>query len=805
MSGSKLSAVKDKLELVSVAGPRSVEEALQQASLNKSDGHLDAAEALFRYVLKEDPQNAEAQKGLHTLRKALKKPAKGSRRKNKPARKARLAKAGSQPVPEAVSPQPAAQPSQADIDALISLYRAGQLGKAESKGRKLIRKYPDSLDVLRILGAVLLDQGKDSEAVITLRHVLEIKPDYAVAHNNLGNALKNLGRLEEAVACYRQAIKFSPELADVHNNLGNALSHLGKVDEAIGSFMQALKLKDDYIEAYNNLGIVFNKLGRRKEASVCYRKALEIKPDYRVALINFASVVRDDHTPDMSPEFRQLIVRCFQDPGIDSADVSGVGSILLLSDLQNEPDTGSGELDGLGVLASTSGDLLTAYLKSALVKNRDIEEDLTTTRRKLLALCDEASTEGVSPDVDMELLEALALQGFLNEYIWHVTDDEEQAVNRLQSRVIEAIECGNNPEAGELFLLAGYHPLYAIHSIRQWVLESYEKIEAILKPVLLQLILLPALEAEITDSIEQLTPIENDVSVAVRDQYEENPYPRWDSLSFVPPAIYTTQVLDDIVPNRPEIYPATESPKVLIAGCGTGKQPIFCAMRMQSSDVLAVDLSLTSLAFAKRKAEEFKVQNIRFAQADILKLGVLSDRFDVIECGGVLHHMADPEAGLRVLVGLLKPGGYMKIGLYSEIAREHIRFWRQSVSEKKYSSSLQGMREFRSWVRECEPDETSLLQKSMDFYSASTLRDLVFHVQEHQFTLPQINELLGRHNLDFLGFIFSNTSFKPEYAKTYPKDPDCIDLENWHQFEQDNPNLFLGMYQFWCRKEGEDT
>ncbi len=805
MSGSKQSAAKDKLEPVSVAGPGSVEEALEQASHAKSDGHLDAAEALYRFVLKENPQNAEAQKGLHTLRRVLRKPAKGSRRKKQPSKKARLAKAGSQPVRETSAPGSGAQPSQADIDALISLYKAGQLGEAEIQARRLIKKYPRTVDVIRVLAAALADQGKFEDAVIAFRELLEIKPDYAAGHNNLGNVLKNLGRLDEALESYKRALKISPDLADIHNNIGSALNSLGKLEEAVASYLNALRIKGDYVEAYSNLGNVLYKMGKKWEAIGCYRKALEIKPDYLVVLINFSSVVKVVETVDQSPGFRQLIVRCLRDPRIDSADVSAAGIKLLLSDMQGQPSVKSRDLDGLGVLASSADDLLTAYLKSALVKNPDIERDLTTTRLTLLKRCDEAHPEGVSPDVDMELLEALALQSFLNEYIWHVTEDEEQAVNRLESRVVDAIEGGKNPEATDLFLLAAYRPIFPIHSIRQWTLNHYEKIDAILKPVLLQLILLPALEAEIRDGLEQLTPIDNDVSVAVRDQYEENPYPRWDSLSFVPPTIYTTQVLDDIAPHKLEIFPATENPKVLIAGCGTGKQPIFCALRMQGSDVLAVDLSRTSIAFARRKADELKVQNIRFAQADILKLGVLNDSFDVIECGGVLHHMADPEAGLRVLVGLLKPGGYMKIGLYSEIAREHIRFWRRSVSEKEFSSSLQGMREFRSWVQESESDEASLLQKSMDFYSSSTLRDLVFHVHEHQFTLPQISALLGRHDLEFLGFIFSNSSYKPEYAKTYPNDPDCIDLDNWHLFEKDNPNLFLGMYQFWCRKGDEDT
>jgi len=93
-----------------------------------------------------------------------------------------------------------------------------------------------------------------------------------------------------------------------------------------------------------------------------------------------------------------------------------------------------------------------------------------------------------------------------------------------------------------------------------------------------------------------------------------------------------------------------------------------------------------------------------------------------------------------------------------------------------------------------------MIQESIDFYSASTLRDLIFHVQEHRFSVPQINVLMNSYKLDFLGFIIEKLHFKTAYSKCFPDDPDCIDLDNWHQFEQENPRMFASMYQFWCRK-----
>ena len=98
------------------------------------------------------------------------------------------------------------------------------------------------------------DQGKLDEAVACYRRALELKPDYAEAHNNLGNALKDQGKLDEAIACYRRALELKPDYAEAHNNLGNAFKDQGKLDEAVACYRRALELKPDYAEAHNNLG-----------------------------------------------------------------------------------------------------------------------------------------------------------------------------------------------------------------------------------------------------------------------------------------------------------------------------------------------------------------------------------------------------------------------------------------------------------------------------------------------------------------------------------------------------------------------
>jgi hypothetical protein len=81
----------------------------------------------------------------------------------------------------------------------------------------------------------------------------------------------------------------------------------------------------------------------------------------------------------------------------------------------------------------------------------------------------------------------------------------------------------------------------------------------------------------------------------------------------------------------------------------------------------------------------------------------------------------------------------------------------------------------------------------------SECRDLLFHVQEHQHTLPEIAGFLAEQNLQFLGFDL-DPRVLDLYARTCPDDPAMIDLARWHAFECDNPNVFVGMYQFAVQK-----
>ena len=227
----------------------------------------------------------------------------------------------------------------------------------------------------------------------------------------------------------------------------------------------------------------------------------------------------------------------------------------------------------------------------------------------------------------------------------------------------------------DLIVTASYLPLHRLPGATSLLTLAWPDAVARL---LTQQIREPLEEESDRNNIPALTPIEDAVSLQVQHQYEESPYPRWTTV----PQIEPTTVVN-FLRNRLNIVPlswpqTTVGVDILIAGCGTGSHSIDSALRFPKAHILAIDISRTSLAYARRKSRELGLTNIEYGQADILKLTALGRRFDVIETVGVLHHLADPAAGWRVLLSLLRPHGLMLVGLYSATARQSLAAARAS-------------------------------------------------------------------------------------------------------------------------------
>jgi len=313
-------------------------------------------------------------------------------------------------------------------------------------------------------------------------------------------------------------------------------------------------------------------------------------------------------------------------------------------------------------------------------------------------------------------------------------------------------------------------------------------------------------EKSIKARLNSSDEITDKISLAVQKMYEENPYPRYKHADHTHPhfAKPTAEFisLETTIDNpsfNQELLATNSRPQILIAGCGTGNQ-VINASRYKNTQITAIDISKNSLAYAARKLQDYKMQNVQLQQIDILDAGLLPNSYDVIECSGVLHHMQDPARGLAALNSRLKPGGYIKIGLYSTLARQNVTAARELIKSLGIQSTPEGIRDFRRRIFNDDQHELKNLSILVnDFYSLSECRDLCFHVQEHQFTTESLQKLLEAENLKFCGFMVPK-AIKMAYQRSFPEDTNGTSLSSWGEFENNNPSTFQSMYQFWAYK-----
>lgn len=445
---------------------------------------------------------------------------------------------------------------------------------------------------------------------------------------------------------------------------------------------------------------------------------------------------------------------------------------------------------------------LSALLESAPICDVELERFLTMARASLLeAVASGALTSHRDTAAALRFWCALARQCFINEYVFFCSDDEIRLAGELRDALLAALETRAQIPVMWPVAVAAYFPLCSL-SLAGRLLEGAwpEQIEF----VLAQQVREPSVEQQLRIGMPRLSGIDDEVSLRVQNQYEENPYPRWITAEHVGKARDLGAYLHQRFPLAPFCcHVKGGCIDVLIAGCGTGQHSISTAEKYNGARVLAVDLSLSSLAYAKRKTNERGLTSIEYAQADLMKLGVLERHFDLIESVGVLHHIADPWVGWRVLLSLLRPGGVMKIGLYSEVARRNIVSIRALVAAQGLGSTAGEIRQFRQVLMEAENrGEFGSTLNSPDFFSVSGCRDLLFHVQEHRMTLGSIAAFLGENHLSFLGFEIA-PHVLGAYKQRFPDDFAATDLDTWQAFENENPDTFGGMYQFWIQKTGQ--
>ena len=654
------------------------------------------------------------------------------------------------------------QPQEA-FNKIIDQYKKREYSNVIDQLKVFIKHYPNEFIAWNLIGSSAFQIGMFNEAIEAFSKALLIKPDYPEALNNMGNALKEQGELDKAIEVYRKCIMLKSNCtADCYNNMGVALKDKGKLEDALEAFNKAIKLRHDHTAAYNNISIILKGMIFTKSNPGLYNSIitlLEKKSNVRPRNIvkSVISLLKLD--PKLSFYLQRICKDKVKLP--IKKVVINLSELTLLLELMSVCPIADIEMEYL--LASIRANILfeIPYLKK-------------------------------TPEI-LKFQSALSLNCFINEYIYNQSKNENKALKELEGLVKLSLDNNLQPSPQFILCLASYKPLNHYGWYDKLVVSSE------IEDVFTRQVVESKQENNLKSKLPTLKEIEGEISLKVKEQYESNPYPRWVNLGLPIQHKNISKIFKNknlkLFNNR---IKEVKDPSILVAGCGTGQHSLDTAIRFKKSKIVAIDLSLSSLAYAKRKTQELNVQNIEYIQADILDLHKLHKQFDIIESVGVLHHMKDPFEGWKVLVNCLKPGGLMRIGLYSELARQHVVKLRKEILDKGIKSKDVDMKLLRFNLINSQKKHHIQTQNSNDFYSLSEFRDLLFHVQEHRFTIPQIKGLLNDLGLKFCGFEAENIN--SQFKLTNIDKEDMYNLDKWHVFEKANNMAFEGMYQFWCQK-----
>ncbi len=641
-----------------------------------------------------------------------------------------------------------------------------------------------------------IDAQQFGAAIRLVEGVLEQSPKCSPAHQLAATLAFCHGNFELARSHLEVAIKNDKKNTGYLFDIALMYSRLGMAEEEIRAYRKIIRLKPRSAIAYANLGFIYRRRGDFDAALLAFGRAVEIDPEHVGAQTGWIHLLGRIRTEEFDSKIADALVKAFESPYTHHPSLAPATASMLnlkYGFAQYDP-----EINGL---PQANDPLLAGYLSKCVNIELGLESGLTRLRKFLLFgdWVDEHNSE-------TKLAVLLARQGFINEFVFHVTPVEKERIYNLQQE-LEDMLSADNIVIGEMEDRLLRFAMYESFNRLQGASRLAELDDKQLGPNLVDLVTLTlrdALEEEaIWDSMPALKRITDSTSQAVQQLYEENPCPRWLHLPRRMERLPAAWLREMFPGFSPPSFLRPES-NILIAGCGTGQQAISVALEFPRADITAIDISRASLAYAARMAKKLDIGNIRFLHADILDAGLLDQSFDMIQSVGVLHHMRTPLDGWRVLTGLLREGGVFKAGLYAERGRQGVVKCREMIAREGIGSSHEEIVDFRyRLMNESVDRKLFSFMERIDFFTTSMCRDLLFHVQEIRYTPKQLKDELDAVGLEFIGFEgLEETGMVDVYQKAFPHEPDMSNLDNWERLEMDQEDPPEG-YMFWCHKPGE--
>jgi SAM-dependent methyltransferase len=190
--------------------------------------------------------------------------------------------------------------------------------------------------------------------------------------------------------------------------------------------------------------------------------------------------------------------------------------------------------------------------------------------------------------------------------------------------------------------------------------------------------------------------------------------------------------------------------EILVAGCGTSQAARY-ALREPGARITAIDVSDTSLRYTRDLQRKYNLENLELHQLPIESVREIGRSFDLVVCTGVLHHLPDPDFGLRALRDVLQWNGAMRLMVYARYGRAGIYMMQEYCRLLEIGASATDLRSLGAALKALPPDHpiSDLLRRSKDFWRPEAMADALLHPQDRAYTVPELYAWLDRCGVSF--------------------------------------------------------
>jgi SAM-dependent methyltransferase len=193
-----------------------------------------------------------------------------------------------------------------------------------------------------------------------------------------------------------------------------------------------------------------------------------------------------------------------------------------------------------------------------------------------------------------------------------------------------------------------------------------------------------------------------------------------------------------------------ENQEILIAGCGTSQAAKY-ALREPDARITAIDVSDASLGHTRDLQRKHNLENLELHKLPIESVSELGRSFDLVVCTGVLHHLPDPDEGLRALRDVLRPDGAMRVMVYARYGRAGIYMMQEYCRLLEIHPSASDLRSLATTLDALPKDHpiANVLRRANDFRRPEAMADALLHPQDRAYSVPEMYAWLDRCGMSF--------------------------------------------------------